>query len=705
MISFPSTLNKGGAAQPTANNSTSSVGAVLSKSFTSAFNNTVARMTTSKGYDTDGIDYDVPRDYKTVVAKDNFASKVSDENKTTGLTPTTSTLVLKSGANLLDEEKFGMGVLNAVDNYAAAFKEVDIDSGMEFPKDDKNEMYNKLIYTVAKVAPSMFNPMYGLNSHGISRNVPLKLGNKKDSESIQDAQSLDCSIANLVRLSNLNSDLLGLARYKFADFMYCRDVGKISNNHMITLRKFSIPVGDNIFGLASSRSGKWKSSSASYPSDIGRMITWFGTPENKLEDIMSYEYEATFIQKESKIQQLDSQEDDDSRGIAGKIINSANPLYNKAVAAGTADGGFYRDVAQAVLGKFGVNLKPAPYKSNDVALGRNYDNNKVYEPKDTIRDTHMYEGKLVFKHEFALTFNYKLKMYNDINPKAAMLDLLANVLTTTYRKGKFWGGAQQILGPQPNYDGWNKYNSFINKACNQAGSYLDEIFNFKGGELDGFLGWFSNMLSSMGGITGAAQKIFDGVTEAGKKVAEKVKDGSLVEDINSGATKLWNKMKQSGAGSFAMGMLKNQLGRPSLYAFDSLLTGANVGPWHVTIGNPLNPIAVFGNLIMTNCKVTHSGPLGLDDFPTDLTVTVSLKHGKSRDSVDISKMYTRGAQSIMLSLSSPKRNSQTKLSDKGKYVYDEYKNQYSWEGKTTPNPLFAFTGGNNDFDVNAKELR
>ena len=177
--------------------------------------------------------------------------------------------------------------------------------------------------------------MYGVNTRGISRNVPLKYGTKRDSNSVQDAQSLDPSISNLVRLSNQNSNLLGLARYRFADFMYCRDVGKISNNHMITLRKFSVPVGDNIFGIAADRSGNWKKVNTSYPSDIGRMITWFGTPENKLEDIMSYEYEATFIEKEGKIQQLDSQEDDDGRGIAGKIINSANPLYNKSVANGT----------------------------------------------------------------------------------------------------------------------------------------------------------------------------------------------------------------------------------------------------------------------------------------------------------------------------------------------------------------------------------
>ena len=90
----------------------------------------------------------------------------------------------------------------------------------------------------------------------------------------------------------------------------------------------------------------------------------------------------------------------------------------------------------------------------------------------------------------------------------------------------------------------------------------------------------------------------------------------------------------------------NSLGRPAVYAFHSLLTNDAVGLWHVTIGNPLNPIVSMGNLILTNCELSQSGPLGLDDFPTEITVSVTLKHGTPRDSVDIQKMYTQGRNAI-----------------------------------------------------------
>ena len=97
-----------------------------------------------------------------------------------------------------------------------------------------------------------------------------------------------------------------------------------------------------------------------------------------------------------------------------------------------------------------------------------------------------------------------------------------------------------------------------------------------------------------------------------------------------------------------MGHLKNELGRPALYAMDSLLTGDNVGLWHVTIGNPKNPIAAMGNLILENASVQHYGPLGIDDFPTELKVTVTLKHARSRDSIEIGRMYTKGTNGIYL---------------------------------------------------------
>lgn len=649
MLSFPTTMNTGGSNLNLPSHS-SSVKDVLSKSFTNAFNASVSRMTTNQGLDTSGIKYDAQRDFDVLVDSFDFTS---DSALKEG--PKTN-MQMNANMSLPDEFKFEKSVQLSVNNYRRAYNDLEIDTGIDIPNSDQS-MYTKTIMRIKNVAPSLFNPMYGLNALGISRNVPLMDG-VNDSSVLQGQDVQDCSIARLVELSSEGSwsNPLGLARYKYADFMYCKNLGKVSNNHLITLRKFSIPVGDNIFTAPSIRSGDYWKSNMSMMADIGRMVTWFGTDDNKLEDIMSYEYDATFVQKEGKIQQLDSQEDDESRGIAGKILNTLSAGYNTQTARGTASGGILPDL----LSHFGINLGGGPtYASNDVALGRNYDNNKVYEPKDTVRDTYLYEGKLEFRHEFTLNFSYKLRAYDNINPKAAMLDLIGNILTTTYRRGKFWGGKQQILGPQPNQEGWAKYNKFVDRSMKKVGevgsTVLDLLFNCNE--------------ETFGAVFGQLSDVFNSAVDAAKNIASQaigaIQDGSA-------PSKIENFVKKYGLGAAMTGLLKNKLGRPSLYAFDSILTGSNVGLWHVTIGNPLNPIAVFGNLIMTNCKITHTGPLGLDDFPTELKVAVTLKHGRGRDMVDISKMYTRGEQSIMLALTS--RQGQATVSNKwnggtrGKYV-------------------------------------
>ena len=55
---------------------------------------------------------------------------------------------------------------------------------------------------------------------------------------------------------------------------------------------------------------------------------------------------------------------------------------------------------------------------------------------------------------------------------------------------------------------------------------------------------------------------------------------------------------------------------------------------------------MIGNLIMTDAQVEQYGPLGLDDFPTGLKVTVKLKHGKDRDSTQIEHMFMQGENRI-----------------------------------------------------------
>lgn len=471
------------------------------------------------------------------------------------------------------------------------------------------------------VAPSMFNPMYGVCVLGITRNTPL-LNDTEDAE--LDPQITDCSIRTLCALSKTANSSLGQARYKYADFMYCKDLGKVSNNHLITLRKFAHPIGDHIFEMTSP---KYVSTAGDHSfqveGDIGRLVTWFGTDDNKLEDICKYSYHATWKELEAQIEQQDSQADDSTSGILGMISNGFNPAYNQAVDAGQAG-------THSIWGWLGSQLSDHTMQGigKNNGLLRNYDNNKVYTPQNTIQSTNIYEGKLEFSHEFTLNFSYQLRAYDNINPRSALMDLIGNILEVTYRRGKFWGGSRKLIGPPQDMGPFNKTSAFIDNAFDKLGGFFSSL-------IDGGIN-FQDILGKIGStfnnLIGQAMNLAkgNGISEAGSALAEKIKS------LNS----------TTAFTEAAKGYLKNALGRPTLYAWQSLLSGDDVGLWHVTIGNPRNPILSMGNLILTNAQITHTGPLGIDDFPSELKLSVTLKHARPRDLTEISRMYTKGAATI-----------------------------------------------------------
>lgn len=465
------------------------------------------------------------------------------------------------------------------------------------------------------VAMSLFNPMYGVNVRGLPENIPL-FDNQDRIDGYMPEDFSDCSIRKLVELSRAGGENeLGLARYKFADFMYCKDLG-MPNNRLITLRKFSTPVGDNIF-RGSEQSGKnWDMTP-----DIGRMLCYFDTEDNKLEDILKYDFGATWKLLEAEWQQEWSKEDDRVSPL-GMGINTITSNYNKSIANSTGEG------KNSLVGWVSTNLglRASSWYNGNPAL-TNYDKNKVYTPKDTIQSMYQYEGKLEFRHEFNLVFRYKMRSYDNINQKAAFLDLIGNILNTTYKRGSFWGGRQEIIGAQPNTAAWNKANAIITDS-------FDKIETMAMGLATGS--------EDLGSILGAIANSFGSGVDKIAAAAKDLVNGGGKEFIKKSA----EAMKANGTFSAVGGIFKNMIGRPQLYAFHSLLTGDNTGLWHVTIGNPRNPIAAFGNLIMTNCQIQHLGPLGIDDFPTELKVTVTLKHARPRDKVAIEKMYTKGHMAI-----------------------------------------------------------
>lgn len=453
------------------------------------------------------------------------------------------------------------------------------------------------------------------NTHGwrISNNVPL-MDSAEARQRIR--RTSGCSIKELVEASS--AGLMGQETYSYADFMYCKHLGKVSNNHLITLRRFPLPVDDYI-GTNGEDDATRLSKVANNAACIGCMVTWMGVSGNDMSNILKYNYRMPFKEETASFQDEKASADDNTKLLNG-IFSVFDEQYQKQYQEG-----FAGEAANAAFSHLGIDLGEPPYKSNEYADFR--DQNKVYGPIDSVRSTYIRADEgLTFDHKMTLTFEYEIKSYNGINGKQAMLDLISNILNVTYTTGSFWGGG------------------FKGYASHQSNIFANlSIFKARGG-FTNFIDAFSNDLN--------------GLKERGKQTFGISSDN----DRDTNKENVWNTIKEmaNNIGGMLMSGMLNKLGRPQKAMYNALLSPAPIGFWHVTVGNPKRPIMSVGNMIITDCSIEHFGPLGIDDFPTGLKVTISLDRGKPRDLRDIEKLYMQGTDRIYSSM--------------GNKVFDMYKN-------------------------------
>lgn len=405
-----------------------------------------------------------------------------------------------------------------------------------------------------------------------------------------------CTIKDLVDASA--EGLMGRQVYNYSDFAYCKHLGKFPNNYLITLRRFGAPCGDRIDLRTYSSIKKEDEKVQHHMPDIGRLITWMGTPGNEIGNILKYTYGMQWDEQTAEIDDTQDGHGDDGGPLAS-IFNMANSNYRQQVMKGMAGANFSgKTYMEKMVGE--GNMK-GPY--DKATWDKMYDKTKVYGPVDVIDKSKKRKRGLMFEQKFTLTFDYELRSYYGVNGKAAMMDLLGNILATTYTHGTFWGGERRFVGNVQD-------NIFANLPI------------FKLADSGGLNNPSAVLESFMDSVHQGAQAFTQGVE--GESTQDKIKN--LAKDI----------------GGMLLGGMLNKLGRPHKYALASLMSGAPVGCWHLTVGNPKSPILEVGNLVCTGSEIEHYGPLGLDDFPTGIRVKINLEHGKPRDIMGIEQMYGRG---------------------------------------------------------------
>lgn len=369
--------------------------------------------------------------------------------------------------------------------------------------------------------------------------------------------------------------------YAWEDFLWCKNYGIVSNNYMITLRRFANPPADDLFNVDLN----------SQP-DIGRMITFLDGETNKWENAgLKWSHGMKWKEFKSAVQQKDATNSEFGADPGGGVKKAMSLI---------------QPVASTNAREIGDQQQIDPYQNKNATWG----------PIDVIDSMQVRETGLIFNQEFTLTFDYELRSISGINSKIAFIDLLSNVLVCTANRGSFWGGDVRYYG-----NAAKKIKPFGDPGLLKSGKYTDFISSMFSGP-SGIFGMMGNLANANGGgLSGLIKGI----------------GGNMISQ-------------------FAGGQL-DKMGRPEVMALDSLLTGSPTGEWHITIGNPANPIISVGNLILDNTTIEFGGQLGPDDFPTKLKVICTLKPAMPRDRTDIISMFSRNNRTYLSSIPQTRRYS------------------------------------------------
>ena len=407
--------------------------------------------------------------------------------------------------------------------------------------------------------------------------------------------------ANRIITYTGNLDSLSV-NYSHYDFLATQHFGQISNDYMITLRRFAYPVPDDIINTKDFKTGTKEVIDLTQP-DLARAITWL-SPElgNDLKEVLKFAYKFKWKDEESKMQELSGGSAQNKRGSVGAAIDGSSLL--SAIESGV--NGYSADAAARKKSRGdGYDAMSATYP------------NHVYGHLNVIKNVLVREQGLNFEQSFSLNFYYDLKGLPGTSPRIAFMDVMSNLLALTYNNAPFWGGGARWVG---------------GSGSSSTGKPFGDYEKLKSGDYAGFAGSIVTGLSEK--FSAGAKDVGGAIFKSGAAAAE----GKFGEALNAlGDSKILDNIIGGG--------LMKLLGGPGATGAQTaaaFLTGDPTGQWHLTIGNPMAPIMVCGNLALESSEISFEGPLGFEGFPTKMKLKVSLKPARPRDKGEIESMFNAG---------------------------------------------------------------
>jgi len=432
------------------------------------------------------------------------------------------------------------------------------------------------------------------------------------------------------------------APYYWRDFIYCKYYGHIPNNYMITLRRFPSPMRDNLtVPEMIKNTDTFKVKGAGRP--VAQAITWWGgNTGNTLSGVIGF---TTGMVWDEKDQKSLVKQGGFNQGIF-KLLKDTGSLYGLDssvtadafanaidLAASASNSGFQESVAAR---------RNAALRDKAVSEGGPL-TDFIWVSVDTVNKTLLRgQGLNGMYAPFKLNFHYELTSVGEVNTKAAMVDIIGNLLALCTNYGNF-------LTPEVRYDNGFPAIGFPGGDEGLAKFYADPV------------AWVKTLIkysldptqTTNGDPT--AQAIvgtLNSVTRAKNFLTQ------TVEQLGSGNKTAKDLLDGSEASNFLIAAMTKSFIDTVVLPM-SVLTGAPTGEWHLVVGNPCNPVAMIGNLVCQDLQISFGETLGPDDFPTEITATITLKQARERERGEIESMFNRGEGRLYQSVAPVYSNSQS----------------------------------------------
>lgn len=443
--------------------------------------------------------------------------------------------------------------------------------------------------------PSLFNT-YTLFRHPLCDNINDFLIDDNNVGGVfgSDKKKKDITIGHL--LGEHSPDKHPSEPYYASDFLYSKYYRKIPLNKLITLRRFPFPTFDNL---------DFNSNSEKQYAPLAQAITYIGEePGNLLSDMLKINGQINWTELAADVHDVEGNEVD--FGSSTGSVGNFNATKNVRAGSRTANVGATGQGLKNKLRYLNQDNDLAGRKREAIEREKfndfNY-TNKVLGPVNVVHKTLVRDRGIGAELAFPLVFEYQMKSFHNINPKLAMLDLVSNMLALTFNNAKFWGGANRYFPKSPQFAFMGDQDAYYR---GDYGTYMNSLK--------------STMGTGLGSGFDMVGKIFSSLAQGDMSA------------LKQGLGSIFGKVMD----------VKQASSRPQVIGFKSLISGLPVGEWHVVVGNPFNPFAKIGNLVVESWNLEFSNEWGVDDFPEEMKFTVNLKSGRPRDKGDLESILAGG---------------------------------------------------------------